>query len=247
MNMSFVKYPAVIGTAMILVAATPQGSTLQDQDPNKRTSQGFVLKAGDHALLDVIRDAAKFLGRNYLTTDGDFANSPTITLDKTLNLDVFGCEEVVSQLAYSRNFAMTAVDAKRGIYEFIFIRGPRRPEIFNRARFVQPEEVLRRTKLKMAVTTVVRLEHCNASRLTATVRPFFAGGGVGGSSVQIGNAGNERAVLLSGFADHVAAALKMLRAVDKASEAEARPDIHERLDKIERRLTALEARPGLKK
>ena len=116
MNMNFVKYPAVIGAAMILVAATPQGGTLQGQDPEKRTSQGFVLKAGDHLLQEVIQNAARFLGRNYLTTDSDFANSPTITLNKTLNLDVFGCEEVVSQLAYTKNFAMTPVDVQRGIY-----------------------------------------------------------------------------------------------------------------------------------
>jgi hypothetical protein len=242
MDIRFVKYPAILGTAMILVAATPQG-----QDPDTRTSQGFVLKAGEHSLLEVIHNAAKFLGRNYLTDDGEFANVPTITLDKTLNLDAFGCEEVVSQLAYSRNFAMTAVDARRGIYEFIYIRGPRRPEIFNRATFLQPEEILRRTRLKMAVTTVVRLEHCNASRLTATVRPFFAAAGMGPGSVQIGNVGNEKSMLLSGFADQVATALTMFQEVDKASATESTPDIRDRLEKIEGRLSALESRAAPKK
>ncbi|MHC4079674.1 MAG: hypothetical protein ACYST0_14700, partial [Planctomycetota bacterium] len=86
--MSFKKHAAVIGAAIILLAAGPRGGTTlnqdPEQDPDKRTSQGFVLKAGEHALRDVIQDAAKFLGRNYLTSDGDFANSPMITLDKTL-------------------------------------------------------------------------------------------------------------------------------------------------------------------
>jgi len=239
MKTRFVNYPAVIGMAMILVAATPQG-----QDREKSTSQGFVLKAGEHSLLKVIHNAATFLGRNYLTNDEEFANSPTITLDKTLNLDAFGCEEVVSQLAYSRDFAMTAVDAERGIYEFLFVRGPRRPEIFLRAQFVPPEEIRRRTRLKMVVATAVRLERASASRVVNSVRPLLAGIGAGVGGVQIGTGGHERTVLLLGFADQLAAALRMRQEVDK--NAEAAPGVSERLDTVERRLAALEkhAAPG---
>ncbi|MHC4514313.1 MAG: hypothetical protein ACYS5W_11495 [Planctomycetota bacterium] len=249
MSMSFKKHAAVIGAAIILLAAGPQGGTKQNQDPeqdqDKRTSQGFVLKAGEHSLREVIQDAAKFLGRNYLTSDGDFGNSPTINLDKTLNLDVFGCEEVVSQLAYSRDFAMTPVDPERGIYEFIFTRGPRRPEISTRSAFMKPEEVLRRPKLKMMVTTAVHLEHGSAAKVSATMRPFFAMGGAGPGGVQIGTAGTERTLLLQGFTDQVAAVLKMVAEVDKA--AKASPDVYERLGKIERRLTVLERQASAKK
>lgn len=98
----------------------------------------------------------------------------------------------------------------------------------------------------MMVTTTVKLEHCSASRVSATIRPFFAFGGSGVGSVQIGNAGNEQALLLSGFTDQVVAVLKMLREVDKASEG-TQPDLLDRLDKIERRLTALERRNAPKK
>lgn len=240
MNRLVVIYPAVIGAALILVAATPQG---QSQD--KRTSNGFVLRAGEHSLIEVIRNAAKFLGRNYLTSDPDFANSPTITLDKTLNLDVFGCEEVVSQLAYTKDFAMTAVDVQRGIYEFISTRGPRRPEIHNRAIFMKPEEIQRRSKLKMMVTTAVQLEHGDASKVAATVRPFFASGGFSTGGIHIGTAGNERTLLLAGFSDQLAAVLEVLREVDRASETS--PDIRDRLGNIEQRLTALEKRAAAKK
>lgn len=234
MNTNRLQYAAVVGTAMILVAATPQ-----DPQQDKRTSQGFVLKAGEHSLLEVIRSAAKFLGRNYLVSDADFAASPTITLDKTLNLDMFGCEEVVSQLAYTHNFAMTAVDVKRGIYEFIFTRGPRRPEINARAVFMKPEEILRRPKLKMMVSTAVQLEHAHASKVAATLRPFFAMGG-GASGVQVATSGNDKTLLLAGFVDQLAAALEMLGEVDKGSEAS--PDVLDRLNKIEMRLTTLERR-----
>ena len=238
------KTIAVATMAMILLGGMAPRPVLQDpQDPKKkRSSQGFVLTAGEHSLREVIQNAAKFLGRNYLVSDQDFTNSPTITLDKTLNLDVFGCEEVVSQLAYSQNFAMTPVDPKRGIYEFIFTRGPRRPEISTRATFMKPEEILRRPNLKVVVTTAVHLKHVSANRASATLRPFFAGGGAGAGSVQIGNAGNDEMILLQGFADQVVAVLKMLKEVDKASESEVSPDVHRRLENIERRLTALEKR-----
>ncbi|MEE9128299.1 MAG: hypothetical protein V3U11_14295, partial [Planctomycetota bacterium] len=112
------------------------------------------------------------------------------------------------------------------------------------AAFMKPEEILRRPNLKMAVTTTVPLEHIRATKATATVRPFFAGGGAGAGSVQIGTAGSEQMVLLSGFADQIVAAVKLFREVDKAANADDSPDVYERLLKIERRLTALEKRSG---
>jgi hypothetical protein len=240
MNTSSTTIVATAAAMILLTGMTPQ----DPQDPkSKRTSQGFVLEAGEHSLREVIQNAAKFLGRNYLTSDADFGNSPIITLDKTLNLDAFGCEEVVSQLAYSRDFAMTPVDPKRGIYEFIFVRGPRRPQIVARATFMKPEEILRRPNLKVMISTSLKLEHNSASRVAASVRPFFAGGGAGAYSIQMGTAGNDTTLFLTGFVDQVAAAIKMLREADKASGSQRRPDVYQRLDKIERRLTVLEKRP----
>lgn len=244
MNRNPLQYAVVFGMAMLLAAPAPQ--TQDPQDPEKRRSQGFVLKAGEHSLLEVIRSAAQFLGRNHLVTEADFASSPTVTLDKTLNLDAFGCEEVVSQLAYTRGFTMTPVDAKRGIYEFISGRGPRRPDIYTRAAFVKPEDVLRRPALKTVVATAVQLEHSNAARVIQTMRPFLAGVGTTVGPLVVGGGGNNRTVLLTGFADQVGAALRMLREVDEASKAA--PDVLDRLDKIEMRLRTLERRlPPAKK
>ena len=46
---------------------------VQDQDKTKG-SQGFILKAGEHDLIDVLERAAEFLGRNYLLPQADLGN-----------------------------------------------------------------------------------------------------------------------------------------------------------------------------
>ena len=189
-----------------------------------KTSQGFVLKAGDHDLRDIFEDAAKFLGRNYILHEADFGKGDhlRIHLQKSLNLDATGCEEVVSNLAYTRDFTIVPMDELRGLYEVIFLRGARRPLAAANAIHLDPDDVLKRSKQKIIVLTAVPLEHIDAAKAGQQLRPFFAGTGASGYGLQFGNAGSQRSLLLQGFADQVAGAIRLLRKVDQPN-AQALP------------------------
>ena len=53
---------------------------------------------------------------------------------------------------------------------------------------------------------------------TNSLRPFFASTGQVGAPLTLGNVGNNRAMLLQGFTDQVAAAIRLLRTVDVPQE-----------------------------
>ncbi len=223
-----------------LAVAFSAGPVHQDQD---KLAQGrkFVLEAGAHQIPDLIDRAARFLGRNYLFSQQELGAAPgqTIELQNRLELDEKGCEEITSQLLYSRGFVLTPVDPPRGVYEWIHASGPRRGEIANRSATLAPEEVMIRTALKKHVTTVLPLKHTSAPNAMNSLRPFFASGGQQTSGLTVGTAGNNRTLVLSGFTDSVAAAMRMIQDADQPGDP-LPPTVDERLAKLEGRVQALE-------
>ena len=216
------------------------------QDP-QRVSTGFVLEAGEHNLFDLIDRAAEYLGRNILTdpTLMRAAAAPggdVVAIQKRLEVDALGCEELLSQLLYSKGFALVPLDTSKGLYEVIAMQGPRRAALHTRAIVMTPEQVLRRPNLKMVVLTVVPLEHTQVQVATNSLRPFFA---FSGQSVglTIGNVGNNRAILLQGFADQVAAAIRILRSAD-IPPRESELSLDRRIQALERRVSELEDKHG---
>jgi len=187
-----------------------------------KTSQGFVLEAGEHRLQDILNSAAEFLNRNYIMPTAELANAAnTIEIQRKLNLDAIGCEEVVSQLAYVKGFTIVPLDPLRGLYEVVSQRGQRVAEIGINPLHLSPDEVLRKSRMKVQVLTSVPLKHLDAAKASQQLRPFFTSGG-GRNGLQFGNAGNQRSLLLQGYASQVAGAIRLLREVDKP-EREAFP------------------------
>ena len=123
------------------------------------------------------------------------------------------------------------------------MQGPRRAEITNRAITMTPEEVLRRPNLKMVVVTSVTLEHTQVQVATNSLRPFFASSGQAGGALTIGNVGSNQAMLLMGFADQVAAAIRLVRLAD-VSPGSVYRGLEERMRELEKRLAALEEKVG---
>ena len=106
-----------------------------------------------------------------------------------------------------------------------------------------PEEVLRRPNLKMVVVTSVTLEHTQVQVATNSLRPFFASSGQAGGAMTIGNVGSNQAMLLMGFADQVAAAIRLVRLAD-VSPGSVYRGLEERMREFERRIAALEEKVG---
>ena len=214
--------------------------------PAKNPKQAFVLEPGEIKMTDLIDRSAALLGWNILASDPEIAaagGSTAIRLQNRVATDLQGCEDFLTSVLYRSGFALTALDEQKQIYEVIAICGPRQREITNRALSRTPEQVLARPGLKLAVLTVVELKHINATIATNALRPFFAstGGAAGGAQLTLGNVGNNTAMLLCGYNDQVAAAIRLLKTCDVPPPPEqAPPSLSERIDALERRLTAIE-------
>ncbi|HZN39884.1 MAG TPA: hypothetical protein VFD82_13825 [Planctomycetota bacterium] len=217
------------------------------QDPAaKNAKQAFVLEPGEVKMTELIDRCASLLGWNILTSEhemGAVGGSMTIRLQNRITTDLQGCEDFLTSMLYRSSFALTALDEQKQIYEVIAITGPRQREITNRALSRTPDQVLARPSLKVAVLTVVELKHINATVATNALRPFFAstGGAAGSAQMTLGNVGSNTALLLCGYNDQVAVAIRLLRTCDVAPPPEAAPpSLTERIDSIERRLQAIE-------
>ena len=227
---------------LLLVDATgpsPQDTVKVAPSPTSSQDKKLVLEAGSHRVEDLIDAAAKFLGRNYICSPAEVAGAATkqIELQKRLELDAKGCEEVTSQLLYMLGFVVTRVDPAYDLYECLFLNGPRRNDITNRAVRMPPEEVMIRTGLKMMVTCSIPLRHINAQTVSNVLRPFFATSQSSGAMTLA--AVEQRTLCVTGFTDEVA---KCIRIVQDADQPPERPDpsLEERLTRIEARLAALE-------
>jgi type II secretory pathway component GspD/PulD (secretin) len=235
-----------VATILALALLSSSFST-PTQDP-QQTSTGFVLEAGDHELLDLIDRVAEYLGRNFLMDPASIrAATPSgtarISLQKRLEVDALGCEELLSQLLYSKGFAIVPRDPGKGLYEVIAMQGPKRGEIQSGAVFMTPEEVLRRPNLKMTVLTAVPLEHIQVQVATNSLRPFFAQSSQVGAGLTLGNVGNNAAMLLQGFRHQVAAAIRVLRLVD-VPQQKSEPTLADRIQALEKRVRELEDKHG---
>ena len=231
-----------VSVATILALALLGSSDLPtpDQDPGRST--GFVLEPGEHDLLDLVDRASGFLGRNILTDPALMAagrpGGNTVMIQKRLELDVLGCEDVLSQLLYTKGFALVPLDRGKELYEVIAVQGPRRAEIMWRAIPMGPDEVLRRPTLKMPVMTALPLQHSDAQVAVNTLRPFFASSS-NQNELAIGTLGNNRAILLQGYADSVGAAIRVVREADLPPR-ETDPTLEDRVRLLEARVTNLE-------
>lgn len=203
------------------------------QDPTR-----WEVDAGEHPVQKLIDSAARFLGRNLLYAPDELQKCPPIELQRKLELDPAAAEDVFSQLLFTRGLALVPRDPLRGVWEIINLNGPRRTEAANHRLVVSADEIETLARRKVHVVTRVRTEHVNAHQAAQMLRPFLAGMSQTGLSMSIGSVADS-SLLLSGFADDVAAAVRLVRMSDLPP---AQPDktVADRLAAVEARLAALE-------
>jgi len=228
--------------SLMLLTAPAFAQDTKQQDP-------FVLPAGDITITALVDSCASYLGRNILYNQSEVqsgsSQGSTMKLQRQIVTDHAGCEELLHSLLYRKGFAVTPVDPRRDVYEVILMTGQRGREVSNRAVHKSTKEILARPDLKVMVITVVELEHINAQLANNALRPFFAStGGNYGGSLSIGNVGNRSSLLLQGFQDQVAQAIRMLRLCDVEQPVEpyVGQPLPQYVEKLERRIAKLEKR-----
>jgi hypothetical protein len=148
---------------------------------------------------------------------------------------------VVSQLLYSSGLAFKTVNKAYGVYDVIRLQGPRRGDLMSSCQHVDADALLGMPASKIGVVTTVELAHLRATAAANMLRVFLQSSN---QSVQqaiiAGSLGSERVLLLSGFADEVSTAIRLVREADALAKEELAESLAERLQRIEARLAALE-------
>lgn len=228
--------PVTIAVLAFAAFSLPQGP----QDPKPTSPNHFVIDAGEHSIKDLLDRTAEFLKRNYIYSEAEFAQlgpAANIKIHNRLDLGRNEVEAVVSELLYTLNFVMLPVNEPRGIYEWVSLGGPKRGEVETRARQMTTKDVLAYVGPKIAVMTTYTLTNINAQQAHNSLRPFFASGTNAGM-LSFGIVGDASALLIRGFSDQVAAAIKILERADGA--APDTEDFFEWKERIEKRVEALE-------
>lgn len=241
------KTALLVVPLLLATAAFAQDRPKEAQEPAQQ--QAFAMEAGEVQLTALVDRCAAYLDCNILMTPTEMAASGpggnTVRLQKSISTDRDGCLEFLTTILARNSFALTWLDDKHTIGDVVCLVGPRGREVLARAQQVTPDQVLARPNLKVAVTTVVPLQHINATIATNALRPFFASTGApaGGQTLTLGNVGTGSAMLLSGMQDQVAQAIQLLKACDVPPPPDKTPpSAVERIAELERRVKELEKR-----
>ena len=231
---------AARGTAQLL-DVTPRVSFAQHTnllDAEVPRTDEFVLEAGEHALANVIERTAAWLGRNYLMSEADFQQTPTVKLQSTRHFGAEDLERTLGQLLYTRGFAVVEIDAQTGLYEVIAMFGPRRAEVMSRAVWRSPDEIIARRGWYEAVATNVTLGHLNAQMASNALRPYLSQSSSGQvPALTIGTLGESRSLVLTGFGPQLAPVIEMIRLADRAAGEQEQA---ERVEALQKRVRELE-------
>lgn len=235
--------------ALLTLVAAPSCAAQQAQQPQKPAEKPFVLEAGELKIAELLDKSAAYLHWNILWNEQELtamaAGGSIYKLQQRTETDAAGCEELLASLLSQKGFALVPIDPDRHVHDVVSMNGPRAREVMNHAPTRTPDQVLARPNLRMPVLTVVELRHINATVATNALRQFFAStGSPNSNSLTLGNAGNNTAILLTGFQDQVAAAVRLLQSVDLPPRENAAPGIAERLERIEARLDKIEKQLG---
>lgn len=209
MNVHFSAVLSLLATTLLL-SAPALAQTAKELPP-------FVFHAEETDMRTLVDRCAAYLQRNILFSPEDAAAKglpQQLTLQQPIATDRKGCEDLLSQFLGRAGLALTYVDQEGKLLEVISMHGSRQAEIWQRAHLRSVEEVLARPNLRVPVLVQVHLQHTNSQIAQNSLRPFFATGNSNRGALTIGTMGNESALLVMGFQDMVAQALRMLQAAD---------------------------------
>ncbi|MEZ5965760.1 MAG: secretin N-terminal domain-containing protein [Planctomycetota bacterium] len=216
--------PLALALAGALVA---QPGQQQPTTPLLRTEgDHYVLSFNEREGLpvrDFIKMAEQVTGRNFIYNETEISQG-----DPNANkINFIGTKRILKEeffaffqtLLYVKNLAcVVRGKGNTEIIEIINLNGPKRTEATSGAAYVQPEKLADyAAQTGVNIMTAVPVEHVRATMAAQTLRPFFAGSG--GTQLNIGTAGNERVILLQGFAPQVVNAYELIKLVDQPDRA----------------------------
>jgi general secretion pathway protein D len=203
----------------------------QPGQPQAPARPWFSLE-GDHIVLSLnereglpikefIKTAEQVTGRNFIYNDTEInqadpsASKINFIGTKRIRKDEFFA--FFQTLLYVKNLAcVVRGKGNTEIIEIINLNGAKRQEASSGAAYVPPEKLVDyAAQTGVQIVSAVPVEHVRATVATQTLRPFFAGAGGTTGALNLGTAGNERVILIAGFAPQVVNCYELLKIVDQ--------------------------------
>lgn len=216
-----------LAAALLVLTAAAAPAAAQPDTP--QPPQWFRIE-GDHIVLalserdglpvkDFIKIAQQVTGRTFIFNETEIQQG-----DPNQNkINFIGTQRVRREeffaffqtLLYVKNLAcVVRGKGATEIVEIINLNGPKRQEAASGAAYIPPERLADYgAQTGVQIMTAVPVEHVRATVAAQTLRPFFAG--AGGAQLNLGTAGNERVILLQGFAPQVVNAYELIKLVDQ--------------------------------
>lgn len=227
----------LLSCLFLAAAAAPALS----QGPAANGAAQFVLEPGAIEIAELIDRAASHLGWNILVDPQELQHcSNQLKLQNRVEVGHSGCEDLVTTMLATRGVVVRTLDKEKNLYEVISLHGPRAREAFSSPPQKTVEQILERPNLRMPVMTVMQLQNVNAMHATNALRPFFASSQSNHSQITIGNAGNGKAMLISGLQDQVANAIRVVQQADVQHDDEHAQTVEARVATLQERVSRLE-------
>lgn len=231
--------------AMLAAALASQQTQVGGAHGDIRTDKdGLVLPAGEFTVGELIEATATYLCRNYVYDYGQVERAGTFQLQRAIAVDALGSEELLYALLSTRGFAVLPIDELRGIYGVIALDAPGhagQPPPSLPSPWRHPDEILLRPALREIAFTHVVLQHVDARGLAQMLRQATAPSGWRPGQL-LATAGNEQLLMLHGYRDQIAGAIRLVRHIDRALEPRADRALLDRITELERRIAELEKR-----
>ncbi len=179
----------------------------------------LLVPAGRHGLKGLLDATASFLRINIVYDERELCQvGADVELQTGLMLDRESAEDAICQVTYCRRFVLAPRDLAHGIYDLIYLDGPRVRELQTMAQPRTVEQILAHPSRKQPITTVLTLHHVDAAFAINVLRPFFAAAHASPLDLMFGTPGDGRSLLVAGLQSDVAGVMAMVGEIDHASD-----------------------------
>lgn len=238
-----------IAAAALMLATLAAGQqTIAPQNPAhgeiRADKDGLVLPAGEFTVGELIEATASYLCRNYLYDYAEVERAGTFVLQRAIAVDALGSEELLYSLLSTRNFAVLPVDELRGVYGIVLLDAPHpgsSPTPSLPSPWRAAEDVLRRPNLREIAYSHIVLDRADAREVANMLRSMRSSNPYRPGQLLVA-ATNERFLMLHGYRDQVAGAIRLARQLDRIAKPPADRSLLDRIAELERRIAELEKR-----
>ncbi|MFO1076196.1 MAG: hypothetical protein U1E73_00555 [Planctomycetota bacterium] len=226
-----------------LLAAAPAQQARSQHGPIRFDSSGLVLPAGEFTVVELVEATAAYLCRNYLYDLPVLERAGGFTLQRQLAVDAPGSEELLYALLSTRDLAVFPVDEVRGLFAVVPLNGQAQqnqgsPMLLGITPWRSREDILRRPNLREIVYTGITVANTDARSLAGMFAMALPTGWQPGRLYAC--AREERFLVLYGYRDQVAQAIRTAEALDRPT-GRTTEDLRQRLERLERELAEVRA------